>query len=181
MQFFVFFFLLFSSCSNDPKEVETYVSIEDMPIEVMKEAELIYTEQGKIKVKIMAEKIERFLNQNPSVYFSNGVLVHFYNDSANITSTLTAEQASIDDKNQQMMAKTNVELINQKEEKLNTEQLIWDEKSNLIFTKKSVSVSTKDEVIFGDGFESNTDFSSYKITNVRGSININDSNDSLLR
>jgi lipopolysaccharide export system protein LptC len=115
LQFFVFFFLLFSSCSNDPKEVETYVSIEDMPIEVMKEAELIYTEQGKIKVKIMAEKIERFLNQNPSVYFSNGVLVHFYNDSANITSTLTAEQASIDDKNQQMMAKTNVELINQKE------------------------------------------------------------------
>ena len=64
------------------------------------------------------------------------MLVHFYNDSANITSTLTAEEASIDDKNQQMMAKTNVEIINQKDEKLNTEQLIWDEKTDLIFTKK---------------------------------------------
>ena len=180
LQFFVFFFLL-SSCSNDPKEVETFVSSKDMPVEVMKEAELIYTEQGKIKVKIMAEKIERFLNQNPSVHFSNGVLVQFYNDSGNITSTLTAEEASIDDKNQQMMAKTKVELINQKEEKLNTEQLIWNEKSNLIFTKESVSISTKDEVIFGDGFESTADFSSYKITNVRGSININEGNDSLLR
>lgn len=174
-------FCLLSSCSNDPKEVETFVSSEDMPLEVMKEAELIYTEQGKIKVKIMAEKIERFLNQNPSFYFSNGVLVNFYNDSANIISTLTAEEAFIDDKNQQMMAKTNVELINKKEEKLNTEQLIWDEKSNLIFTKESVSISTKEEVIFGDGFESAPDFSSYKITNVRGSININQSNDSLLR
>ena len=129
MQFFVLLCLL-SSCSNDPKEVETFVSSEDMPIEVMKEVELIYTEQGKIKVKIMAEKIERYLNQNPSVYFSNGVLVHFYNDSANITSTLTAEEASIDDKNQQMMAKTNVELISQKSEKLNTEQLVWDEKKD---------------------------------------------------
>lgn len=180
MQFFVLLCLL-SSCSNDPKEVETFVSSEDMPIEVMKEVELIYTEQGKIKVKIMAEKIERYLNQNPSVYFSNGVLVHFYNDSANITSTLTAEEASIDDKNQQMMAKTNVELISQKAEKLNTEQLVWDEKKDLIFTKKSVSISSKEEVIFGDGFESTPDFSSYKITNVRGSININESNDSLLR
>ena len=115
------------------------------------------------------------------MYFSNGVLVHFYNDSAKITSILTAEEASIDDKNQQMMAKTNVEIINQKDEKLNTEQLIWDEKTDLIFTKKSVSISSKEEVIFGDGFESTPDFSSYKITNVRGSININESNDSLLR
>lgn len=172
--------LLFSSCSNDPKEIETFVSSEEMPIEVMQKAELIYTEKGKIKVKIIAEKIERYLNQNPTVYFSHGVLVHFYNDSANITSTLSAEEAFIDDKNQQMIARKDVELINQKEERLNTEQLIWDEKTNLIFTKESVSITTKDEVIFGDGFESNPDFSSYRITNVRGSININDSHEYLL-
>ena len=80
-----------------------------------------------------------------------------------------------------MIAQANVVLINQKQEKLNTEQLIWDEKSNLIFTKKAVRISTEDEVIFGDGFESNPDFSSYKITNVRGSINIKQSNDSLIK
>ena len=72
------------------------------------------------------------------------------------------------------MAQVNVELVNHKQEKLNTEQLIWDEKSNLIFTEKTVRITTKEEVIFGEGFESTPDFSSYKITNVRGSINIKD-------
>ena len=90
-------FLLLFSCSNDPKEVETFVSSENLPVEVMKTAELRYTEKGKIKVKIIAEKIERYLNQHPSIHFSLGVVVYFYNDSAIITSTLTADQASIDD------------------------------------------------------------------------------------
>ena len=161
--------------------MKTFVSNEDTPIEIMQKAELCYTEKGKIKVKITAEKIERYLNQNPSVYFSEGVLVHFYNDSAVITSTLTAEKATIDDKNQQMTAQINVELINQQEERLNTEKLIWDEKLSRIFTEEAVSISTKDEVIFGDGFESSLDFSSYKIKNVRGTINIKEIQDSVLR
>ena len=181
-QLLLVFFLIFCSCSNNPKEVEVFIqSSENIPIEVMRKAELSYTENGKIKLKIMAEKIERFLNKTPSICFSKGVVVHFYNDSTNIVSTLTSEEAFIDDKNKQMIAKTNVELVNQKEEKLNSEQLIWDEKSNVIFTKQSVSISTKDEVIFGDGFESTPDFSSYKITNVRGKISINDNSDRLLR
>ena len=73
-----------------------------------------------------------------------------------------------------MKAEINVELTNQKEEKLNTEQLIWDEKTNLIYTEKLVKITSKNEVIFGEGFESTPNFSTYKITNVRGSININD-------
>ena len=52
--------------------------------------------------KIIAEKIERYSDKTPAIHFSKGVIVHFYNDSAVITSTLTAEKATIDDKNQQM-------------------------------------------------------------------------------
>ena len=169
---------LFSACSNDPKIVETFVSSKNLPSETIKEAELIYTEKGKVKVKIIAKKIERY-TATSTINFSEGIVVHFYNDSAIITSTLTAQEASIDEKKEQMMAQVNVELVNQKQEKLNTEQLIWDEKSNLIFTEKLVKITTKDEIIFGEGFESTPDFSSYKITNVRGSINIKDINDTL--
>ena len=169
---------LFSACSNDPKIVETFATNKNLPTETIKEAELIYTEKGKVKVKIIAQKIERYAATS-TINFSEGIVVHFFNDSAIITSTLTAQDAIIDEKKEQMMAQVNVELINQKQEKLNTEQLIWDERTNLIFTEKLVRITTKDEVIFGEGFESTTDFSSYKITNVRGSINIKDGNDTL--
>ena len=169
---FCFFTLLFS-CSNDPKIIETFVPNENFPSETIKEAELTYTEKGKVKVKIISQQIERY-TASSTINFSGGIIVYFYNDSAIITSTLTAEEAIIDEKKEQMMAQVNVELVNHKQEKLNTEQLIWDEKSNLIFTEKTVRITTKEEVIFGEGFESTPDFSSYKITNVRGSINIKD-------
>lgn len=169
---FCFCILLFS-CSNDPKIIKTFVSSENLPSETIKEAELTYTEKGKVKVKIISKQIERYTARS-TINFSGGIIVYFYNDSAIITSTLTAEEAIIDEKKEQMMAQVNVELVNHKQEKLNTEQLIWDEKSNLIFTEKTVRITTKEEVIFGEGFESTPDFSSYKITNVRGSINIKD-------
>ena len=180
LQYFVLYFcVLLASCSNDPKIVETFVSSEELPLETMKQAELLYTEKGKVKVKILAQKIERFTKPNSTVNFSDGIVVYFYNDSSIISSTLTAEQAIIDEKKEQMIAQINVELVNQKQEKLNTEQLIWDEKSNLIFTERTVKISSKEEVIFGKGFESTPDFSSYKIKNVRGNINITESKDSL--
>ena len=55
---FCFCILLFS-CSNDPKIVETFVSSENLPSETIKEAELTYTEKGKVKVKIIRIEVER--------------------------------------------------------------------------------------------------------------------------
>ena len=46
-------------------------------------------------------------------------------------------------------------------------------------TEKLVTITTADEIIFGEGFESSSDFSSYKIKNVRGSINIDSNKDTL--
>ena len=178
----LFFWLLttpFHSCSNDPKVVESFATTEILPSETMKQAELIYTENGILKVKIIANKIERFLKPTPVIDFSEGILVYFYNDSAIVASTLTAQKAVIDDNSQKMIARTNVELINSKNQKLNTEELIWDERSNLIYTQELVQITSEKEVIFGEGFESTPDFSSYKITNVRGNINIQEKNDTL--
>jgi LPS export ABC transporter protein LptC len=180
LQYFLLCFcVLLTSCSNDPKEVETFVSSENLPLETMKQAELIYTENGILKAKIIANKIERFLKPTPVIDFSEGILVYFYNDSAIVASTLTAQEAVINNNSQKMIARTNVELINSKNQKLNTEELIWDERSNLIYTQELVQITSEKEVIFGEGFESTPDFSSYKITNVRGNINIQEKNDTL--
>lgn len=145
------------------------------PSEVLKEAEIYYTEYGKLRVKILAQKIERFEEPHPIIRFSEGIKAIFYNDSAEVISTLTAVSATMDEQNQMMMAENNVELISKENEKLNTEQLILDEKTNKIFTDKLVRISTADEMIIGEGFESTTAFSSYKITNVKGTINLKES------
>ena len=61
---------------------------------------------------------------------------------------------------------------NKKGETLNTEHLIWDKKKSLIRTEGFVKIHTKDEIIYGDGFESNDDFTEYTITNIHGMVNV---------
>ncbi|HRG51298.1 MAG TPA: LPS export ABC transporter periplasmic protein LptC, partial [Bacteroidia bacterium] len=74
-----------------------------------------------------------------------------------------------------MEAKRNVVVINVKGEKLNTEHLIWDAVTKKIYTKEFVKITTKDEVLLGEGLTADQDFSKYTILHPTGTIAINDS------
>ena len=73
--------LLFSvtlvACTNDPKLVQDFVNEKQQAIEQIKGAELLHTENGKIKVRIVANKIERFQDQQPGLIFSEKMEVYF--------------------------------------------------------------------------------------------------------
>jgi len=75
-------------------------------------------------------------------------------------------------KEQKMEARKNVVAINQNGDQLNTEHLIWDERREKLLSDEFVKITTKDEIIYGSGFEANQDFSKYKIFNIKGTISI---------
>jgi LPS export ABC transporter protein LptC len=157
--------------------VQEFVSSEVLPIEKIEGAEMLHTENGKLKVKIVATTIERFNNQQPQLVFSNHLVVYFYNDSAMVQSTLKAEYAEINDEKKLMTAKENVILINIAGKKLESEELIWDEKNNKIYTDKKVKITTGKEVIEGEGFVSNPDFTEYSISKIHGTFNFETPNE----
>jgi LPS export ABC transporter protein LptC len=66
-----------------------------------------------------------------------------------------------------------VVVINKKGERLDTEKLIWNEKTGKIYTDQFVRIQTKNEVIYGEGLTANQNFSSYKIFKIRGVFNLN--------
>ena len=78
-----------------------------------------------------------------------------------VQSTLKAEYAEINDEKKLMTAKENVILTNKAGKKFESEELIWDEKNNKIYTDKKVKITTGKEVIVGEGFVSNPDFTEY--------------------
>ena len=86
-------------------------------------------------------------------------------------SILKAENASIDEQKKIMIASDNVILESNDDKKLETEELIWDEMSNKIYTEKKVKITTGKEIIFGEGFTSNPDFTEYSIVKIHGSLN----------
>jgi len=170
MRLLFFFLVVLIACTNDPKLVQNFVSNKQQAIEQIKGAELLHTENGKIKVRIVANKIERFQNQQPGLIFSEKMEVYFYNDSSELQSTLMANDASIDDDKKIMLAQNNVVLTSNDDKRLETEELVWDEKQDKIYTDKKVKITTGKEVVYGEGFTSNPDFSQYSITKIHGTF-----------
>ena len=171
MRFFPIFFFLICSCSNDPESVKGFINTDNLPIEKLEGAEMLQTQNGILNVKIIAETIERFEDIQPQLVFSNGLEVIFYNDSGLVRSVLKAENAEIDEINNIMTASESVVLTSSQGEKLETEELIWDERENKIYTDKKVIITTAKELIQGEGFESKPDFSEYSISKIQGTFN----------
>jgi len=170
MRLSLFFLIVLISCTNDPRLVQEFVSDKQQPIEKIKEAELLHTENGKVKVRLLASCIERFQDIQPALIFSDHLEVYFYNDSSELQSTLIADYASIDEENKIMMAQNNVVLISSDDKKLETDELVWDEKKNKIYTDKKVKITTGKEVVYGEGFTSTPDFKQYSITKIHGTF-----------
>jgi len=90
----------------------------------------------------------------------------------NVESELKAQYAVHYEDKRIWEARKDVEVINLKGERLNTEKLIWDERKELLSSDEQVKITTAEEIIYGKGFEANQDFSKYRIFNVKGRITL---------
>src|ERR1035437_5865986 len=167
-------FIFFFSCQTDIQTVSQLDVGKNLPSETMKDAEIMYSDSGKVKMKLMAVSLDRYTGEKTYIEMPRGMHILFYDDSMKVNSELKAEYGIRYEKEGKMEAKRNVEVVNVKGEKLNTEHLYWDENKKLIYTDEFVKITKKDEVMYGDGLESNEDFTKYKIKNIKGQFNIKD-------
>ena len=79
------------SCTNNPHLVSELFEDQNLPIEIIEKSNLIHTENGLIKLEIIANKIERFIDDSPRLLLSDGFEVVFYDDSSNVISNLMAK------------------------------------------------------------------------------------------
>jgi LPS export ABC transporter protein LptC len=144
------------------------------PSESATNIEILYSDSGKVKTKISAPIMNKYYDiDTPYLEMPNGIKVIFFNDSLRENSRLTANYAIRYDKKNMMEARSNVIVVNEKGEQLNTERLIWDENTEKISTPDFVKITTKDEIIMGKGLESNQTFTKYHILNVTGTFPLN--------
>ena len=155
-------------------EVNAITSNVILPVEVADDIQIVYSDSAILKVVLEANHLERFVGDNPYLEMTKGVHVRFYNNLGMVESELRSNYAVSHENTDIMEAKENVIVVNKKGETLNTEHLIWEEKTEKIHTEEFVKITTEDEVIFGHGFESNQDFTKYKIKKIKGTIDLKD-------
>jgi len=166
------FALLLVSCENDMDEVNAITTKTNYPVESGKDMEIIFSDSGRVKIKLNAPEMMRYTGDNPYMEMPKGVKVLFYDNGMNVNSNLSANYAISYEKDEIMEARNNVVVVNEKGEQLNTEHLIWDKRQELIHTDEFVKITTDDEIMYGNGLESNQNFTKYKIKDIKGTINI---------
>ena len=170
---FVFLAVIgFTACENDLNKVKLYEKGGKGPVESSKNMKILYSDSGMVKVQITAPVMNRYEREQPCTEMPKGVEAHFFDSAMNVTSKLKAEYAIRYDRELRMEARKNVVVVNTKGEQLNTEHLIWDERRQKLKSDEFVKITTADEIIYGNGFEANQDFSHYRIFNIKGIISI---------
>ena len=168
------FLCSFYSCKNDLKKVNILTIKDESPYESGKNVEILYTVDGKPDMKLKSPILNKYAeNDKPShTELPKGVEIYFYNEQQHVKSFLTANYA-IDYENKKIMeARNNVVVKNEKGEILNTEHLTWDQNKKLIFSDKFVKITTKDEILYGEGMESDEAFAKWVIKKPTGILNI---------
>lgn len=160
------------SCENNIETVNTVTAKDNTPFEISKNIKLIYSEDSKILVQLKTPLLERYMGERPYMEMPRGVEVNFYDSLMKVSSHLKANYAISYENEKITEARNNVIVINEKNEQLNTERLFWDEKKAIIYSDVFVKITTPDEVLFGEGFESDERFDKWTIRRPKGSFTI---------
>ena len=165
-------FLLLPSCTLEKKPVEKETQKVDFSRETAKNINMYYSDSAKVLAIVQAPSLVSFLSQeNPRTEFPDGVNVRFFESDASLKSQLTANYAVKNDKTGTITVRDSVVFKNIKEQqKMETEEMIWEEKDGSIYSDKFVKVTTLTEIIEGFGFRSNSDFSEWSMDTISGIV-----------
>lgn len=168
-----FFTLLVTySCTNDLGEVKRLTEEVVLPVSSTKNVEMTYSDSARLRAKIKAPLRETYMGEKSEVVFDKGINIEFFDASGKLESKMKANYAVSYTKEDRLEARNNVVVENTSGDKLETEHLIWEQKEDRIHSEVFTKITSPDRVIFGDGFESNQDFSRYRILKVRGVIDL---------
>lgn len=154
---------------SDLKEPLIY----DGPVRIGENVELFYTEENRVKVKMVAPMAYEF--ENGDNEFPNGLYLEFFDETGKLESTLRANEAFYFKKDHLWRGRGKVEVKNlEKNEQLNTEELFWKPAEEKIYTDKFVTIRQQSDVIYGQGLEAKQDMSDYIIKKPEGEFSVED-------
>ncbi len=171
---------VFVSCTTNIDMVNALEDKEEKATITAKNSEILYTESGRVKLKVLAPVIKYFQNtKDPYNEFPEGITVYTFSDSMEIESELTAKYANYYDSKGLWSASNNVIAKNSKGEILNTEHLYWNQKKKIIYTDDNVKITTSDGIQYGQGFLSDETFSNWEIKKPTSIYYLNEVTDSI--
>ena len=162
--------LILVSCENDLEKAEKVPMPHDAAERTVEHAEYFYSDSGIVRNRLRAGLLEEFFTDTQRTELSRGVELMFFRAKGVEGSVLTAQEGSIMNNGQLMEVRQNVRFENYKGEILETEQLIWSQDSDLVYTHLPVKIIREQDTIYGIGLDANEDFSRYTLKKITGKL-----------
>ena len=168
--------LFFSSCENDPKEIENWTKRTELREEA-KTIESYLSQSGVMKAKLVAPLMYRYQRDTVFTEFPNTLHVDFYDDSVRVESWLTANYGIYYDNLNKVFLRDSVMVINKDGDTLRTPELWWDQNSQKFYTDKPARLDGKDKHLTGtQGLEATQDLRSIQFKYPIGPFDIKEGN-----
>jgi LPS export ABC transporter protein LptC len=138
-----------------------------------KQVRTVVADSGRIQLIMTSPLIENYDKADPPyAEFRSGIKVDLYNNK-NDSVRVTSKYAKCTDNNLWEL-RDSVVIINENNEKLETELLFWNQEKDRIYTDRFVKITSEDEVTQGIGFESDSHLIKRRIFKVTATIYLKD-------
>ncbi|SFZ93053.1 LPS export ABC transporter protein LptC [Flaviramulus basaltis] len=165
---------MFFSCNDSFKQVQKIGISENEPIGIEYKTNLKYTDSGKVIANLLSNKYLDYSNRDfPFYEFTDGATLYIY-DKENRKSTVVADYAIVYNETNLIDMQNNVVITTHDNRVLKTDQLFYDQSKEWLYTNKPVSFKTEEDLINGNGFDSNSEFTNAEVLEVTGIITLED-------
>jgi LPS export ABC transporter protein LptC len=162
------------SCENK-NDIIPKSDLLTLPSLSVKDFETIFTDSGLVQLTLSAPIMEQYDNKDlPYTEFIAGIKVDFFDKREAHAGAVTSKYAKYTKTNNLWELRDSVVVLNDKNDKLETELLFWNQESDLIYTDRFVKITNTDQIIQGFGFESDTHLQHRRIKKVSATIYFND-------
>jgi len=173
----IFGLMLVFSCKNDLETINALNTEVKLPDQSGFNIEISYTDSGHLQGKIQAPEVNKYERvEEPYTEFPKGMKVIMFDSLERPYSYIKCNYAIYYEKKQLWEARNQVVAENEiKREKLETEEMFWDQKNGKIYSEKFTRLTNADGISYGEGgFESNQDMTKWRLKGSSGTLNMND-------
>ncbi len=129
---------------------------------------MVQSDSAIHRSEVMASKQLEFLSGD--IEFPEGIEIKFFTKEGQLETTMRADRGYFIKSQNLYRGEGNVKIQNLlKDQKLQTEEIFWDQPGRKIYTDKFVTIQERQTLFNGTGMEADDSFSDYTLKQVRDS------------
>jgi len=166
----------YTSCSGQGKQYGNAIMRRDSTaVMVTRGVNMLISENGVVRYRVIAEEYSVFDSLVPPMNaLEKGLKLELLDSLMQVEAWIEADTAYNYYDKARWELRHNVHAQNVKNEKFDTQQLFWDDRSGLIWSDSLIRIEQADQIIIGHGFESNSNMTEYTIRKTEGVFPIKD-------